>query len=110
MYNFPQATFDKVLSKEGVESEDEEEAEAEEEEEEEEELNQELEREFVADFEESDAEGDIEVRTCPRFVVLLVEALVNFGKAQTMTLNVKVMTYPVLGTRRAKIFPLRDRR
>jgi len=58
VYNFPQATFDKVLSKEGVES-DEEEEEAEEEEAPPE-LEQELEREFVADFEESDDEEDIE--------------------------------------------------
>ena len=61
MYNFPQATFDKVLSKEGVESDEEEDAEGEEEEEEEQELGEELEREFVADFAESDEEGDIEV-------------------------------------------------
>ena len=61
MYNFPQATFDKVLSKEGVESDEEEEDAEGEEEEEEQELEEELEREFVADFAESDEEGDIEV-------------------------------------------------
>ncbi|XP_043208298.1 protein MAK16 homolog, partial [Amphibalanus amphitrite] len=58
VYNFPQATFDKVLSKEGVESDEEEDAEGEEEEEEE--LEEELEKEFVADFAESDEEADIE--------------------------------------------------